>query len=391
VEAHVSVEGFRRHLAIIAQTGAGKSYSAGVLIEELLRKGATIIVLDPHADYVFLTFSRDNSYHEFSNRVTVYRNPASTGRYVGKNLGNVTPYEIAFPDLEPDEVCDIARIPENASVIRDAVRGALESLRGRHYTIEDLISALEKPSWIETDERGKPDRLLLSGCVRAIKYIRSLTRLRVFTLSSTMVTDMLRPMSVSVIDLSGLEDKAMNYIASRILYDVYEAVSNGDYDFPVYIFIEEAHRFVPPKEKGWTYAAPIINKIAAEGRKFGIFLVLITQRPSKVDQDSLSQCNSQIIMRLTNPDDQAAVRSSSERLSADLLEDLPGLNPGECVIIGEITKVPLILKVRSRITKEGGADVDVVSRLAESRRRVEAEARLRLEGMGSKPFTGELE
>jgi DNA helicase HerA-like ATPase len=390
VEAQLSVEGFRRHLAIIAQTGAGKSYCAGVLFEELLRKGATILVIDPHADYVLLSLSRENARHEFSDRVTVFRNPASTGRYAGRSLGNVRPYEIAFTDLDPDEVCDVALIPEGYRNIREAVRLALASLRGRRYTPEDLISALENPSWIPTDDQGRPDRKLLGACSSAIKYIRALAQLKVFTLSSTRVTDILRPMSVSVIDLSGLEDKAMNYIASRILYGVYEAVSKGDYEFPVFVFIEEAHRFVPPKEGGVTYAAPIINKIAAEGRKFGVFLTLITQRPSKVDSDSLSQCNSQIIMKLTNPDDQAAVRSSSERLSADLLEDLPGLNPGECVIVGEVAKAPLMVKVRPRITREGGADIDIIGKLAEARRWVEGDAQA-WQGEGRRrPFTGEL-
>jgi len=385
VEVQLSVEGFRRHLAIIAQTGAGKSYCAGVLIEELIRKGATIVVIDPHADYVLLSLSRENARHEFSDRVTVFRNPASTGRYRGWSLGNVRSYEIVFTDLDPDEVCDVALIPENYRNIREAVRLALKSLKGRRYTPEDLIAALEDPTWIPTDDKGKPDRKLQAASSSAIKYIRALARLKVFTLSSTRVTDILRPMSVSVIDLSGLEDKAMNYIASRILSDVYEAVASGHYEFPVFIFIEEAHRFVPPKERGVTYAAPIINKIAAEGRKFGVFLTLITQRPSKVDADSLSQCNSQIIMRLTNPEDQAAVRSSSERLSEDLLEDLPGLNPGECVIVGEIAKAPLMVKVRPRITREGGADIDIIGRLADARRRVEGEAHA-----PRRPFTGEL-
>ncbi len=388
VKAQLSVEGFRRHLAIIAQTGAGKSYCAGVLIEELLRKGATIVVIDPHADYVLLSLSSDNTRHEFYDRVTVFRNPASTGRYAGKNLGSVKPYEIAFTDLDPDEVCDVALIPENYRNIREAVRLALASLKGRRYTPEDLISALENPTWIK--EEGERGRKIRDACSSAIKYIRALAQLRVFTLSSTRVTEILRPMSVSVIDLSGLEDRAMNYIASRILRDVYDAVSNGKYEFPVFVFIEEAHRFVPPKERGVTYAAPIINKIAAEGRKFGVFLTLITQRPSKVDSDSLSQCNSQIIMKLTNPDDQAAVRSSSERLSADLLEDLPGLNPGECIIVGEITKAPLMVKVRPRITREGGADIDILSRLAEARRRMEGDARAPQEGRRRMPFTGEL-
>ena len=95
---------------------------------------------------------------------------------------------------------------------------------------------------------------------------------------------------------------------------------------------------------------------------------MITQRPSKVNPDSLSQCNSQLIMKLTNPEDQMAVENSSERLSEDLLNDLPGLNPGECVVVGEVTRAPVMVKVRPRVTKEGGADIDIVRKLGEARR-----------------------
>ncbi|MEM2539517.1 MAG: ATP-binding protein, partial [Candidatus Bathyarchaeia archaeon] len=100
--------------------------------------------------------------------------------------------------------------------------------------------------------------------------------------------------------------------------------------------------------------------------KFGVFLILITQRPSKIHSDALSQCNSQIIMRITNPEDQKAVSISSERMSRDLLEDLPGLNVGEAVIVGEVTKAPVMIKVKRRRTQEGGADVDIIGKLNEA-------------------------
>ncbi len=390
VPAELSVEGFRRHLAIIAQTGGGKSYCAGVLIEELLKKGATILVIDPHADYVLLSLTDSDSRHEFSDLITVFRNPASTSRYGSKNVGNVKSYEIAFTDLDPDEACDVARIPERAKNIREAVRLAMESLKGRQYTPEDLLGALQNPTWISKEGQGRSEKTLLSAAASAVKYIRSLSQLKVFTLSSTQVGDLLKPVRVSVIDLSGLEDKAMNYIAAKILYEVYESVSNGDYEFPVFILIEEAHRFIPPETERTTYAAPIINKIAAEGRKFGVFLTLITQRPSKVDSDSLSQCNSQIIMKLTNPEDQAAVQRSSERMSADLLADLPGLNPGECVIVGEITRAPVMVKVRPRVTKEGGADVDILFKLKQARMKVRSDEFSEDARTRRKPFTGQL-
>nr|MDO8099307.1 ATP-binding protein [Candidatus Njordarchaeota archaeon] len=383
IPVYLSVSGFRRHVAIIAQTGAGKSYCAGVLIEELLDRGASVIVVDPHADYVLLSLSQSGGRFEHADRVAVFRNPASTGRYNDKEVGNVMPYEIAFQDLNYDQVCEVAGIAESYTNIREAVRVCVDTLNqeGKHYLPQHLREKLEKlgtkprktvnkemkPSEENEDqiaeEQIQDEQKIRIGASSAVKYVRRLVDLKVFGLQSTPITDLLEPMRASVIDLSGLEDRSMDYIVYRILSETFNHVADGTFHFPVFIIIEEAHKFVPPKEQGETFSSYYINKIAAEGRKFGVFLILVTQRPSKVDQDSLSQCNSQIVMKLTNPCDQNAVGNSSERMSRDLLEDLPGLNPGEAVIVGDITKAPVMVRIRTRKTMEGGADIDVVNKL----------------------------
>ena len=129
--------------------------------------------------------------------------------------------------------------------------------------------------------------------------------MHVFTSASTSIDALLRPRHLSDVDLSGLSDEVADYIAFRLLSDIYDKASNGEFPFPVFVFVEEAHRFIP--FQGNTKSSRIIKKIAAEGRKFGVFFVVITQRPSKIHPDALSQCNSQIVMRMTNPDDQLAI------------------------------------------------------------------------------------
>lgn len=378
VPVYISISGFRRHLAIIAQTGAGKSYCAGILIEELLEKGATIVVVDPHADYVFLSLNQNGQKHRLSDRITVFRNPASTGRYAERKVDNLRPYQIAFRDLTIDEVCHVARISPRWANIRQAITQSLEELKKeeRHYSIDDLVSKLEK--------LGES----IEGAASALKYIKSLRHLKVFGVSTTPVSEILKPVHASIVDLSGLNDRSMDYVTFRILEDVYNAVSTGQFSFPVFVVIEEAHRFIPPPPEHPTFSASIVNRIAAEGRKFGVFMVLISQRPSKINPDSLSQCNSQIIMKITNPRDQEAVGESSERLSQDLLSDLPGLNPGEAVIVGEVTRAPVMVKVRHRLTMEGGADIDVVGKLKEELRELGAEEFTKAEEEKKVPYKG---
>ncbi|MEM2137146.1 MAG: ATP-binding protein [Candidatus Methanomethylicia archaeon] len=349
VPVSISVRGFRRHLAILAQTGAGKSYAAGVLLEELLNKGATAIVLDPHADHVFLSRRRDGGI--FSKRITVFRTPESTGRYSDSEIGPISTYEIKFSDLTIDEITTVCGISERWSNIINTLKNAIDELKVKgDYRLEDLIKRLEDNG----DEYS----------YQALKYVKRLQRLRVFGNVTTNIKSLIKPKHISIIDLSGLDDKVADYISFRILNDTFDAVRIQEYPYPVFILIEEAHKFAPNRET--TLSKHVIKRIAAEGRKFGLFLIVISQRPYKLDPDILSQCNSQIILRVTNPEDQSAVRSSSERMSEDLLMDLPGLNVGEAIIVGEVVKAPVMVKIKSRETMEGGADLDVVSKLKEA-------------------------
>ncbi|MFX1563665.1 MAG: ATP-binding protein [Promethearchaeota archaeon] len=363
VPVHLRINGFRRHVAILAQTGAGKSYLTGVLIEELMGRGATIVVIDPHADYVFLSQSVKGAKHNFSDRVTVFQNPESTGRYSKKDIGQVEPYTVRLVDLDFDELCSICGIGKGFANIRVGLGEALKRLRERgvvylHEDIENELKAVAK------DEDA--DKNIKQGALDALKYIGRLKRLRVFSRSGVPIEKIIKPYHSSVIDLSGLGNLSTDYIVSRLLKDIYNTVATDAFPYPVFLVVEEAHNFVPPESN--THSYEIIRRIAAEGRKFGIFLILISQRPGKVHPDSLSQCNSQIVLKITNPRDQNAIRESSERLSEDLISDLPGLNVGEAVVVGDITRTPVMIKVRPRITREGGADIDVVRSLRQARK-----------------------
>jgi len=88
--------------------------------------------------------------------------------------------------------------------------------------------------------------------------------------------------------------------------------------------------------------------------------VVVTQRPSRVDPDVMSQMQSQVIMRIVNPKDQEAVRDSSEQLAQDYLDNLPGLDRGEAVVLGPIVKLPAVIRLRDRLLDYGGADISLV-------------------------------
>ena len=171
---------------------------------------------------------------------------------------------------------------------------------------------------------------------------------------------------LTVVDLAGADKAVSAYAAERIMRHIWKRALTGQLHQPVFIVLEEAHNLIPAH--GQTRASRIINTIAAEGRKFRVFLTLITQRPSKISQDTLSQCGSQIIMQLTNPDDQRAVQQASEAISAELLDDLPGLNKGEAIVLGQLTRIPVMAHITGRNSAEGGSDIDIVRELERARR-----------------------
>lgn len=367
VDVYLSVNGLRRHVAVIAQTGAGKSYTVGVILEELMRLGATAIVLDPHADYVFLSRDRDMRRHPYSDRVVIFRNPNSTGRYDPSQLDSVKELTVKFSELSIELIAQIAEIPEKWTNVREAIREAVKKLQKQEgykiegYEIEDLLKALKEMS----NGKGEESR----SAEKAYHHLLRLRKFKVFGARTTSVKDeLLRLGQVSVLDLSGLNDSSQDYIVNWVLEEVFRLRQTGEFPWPVFVVIEEAHRFVPSKSQGRrTMSSSIIETIATEGRKFGVFLILVTQRPSRINADALSQCNSQIILRITNPHDQRAVAEASERLGAEMMQDLPGLNVGEAVIVGELTRVPVIVKVKRRMTREGGADIDLVDELRRAR------------------------
>ena len=429
--------GLRRHLAVIAQTGAGKSYTVGVILEKLLQLGGTVVVFDPNSDYVLMRRDVKHNPTSFASRVEVFRLPTTqAGRIPDEEIGGSRKFTMQFSKLDVDELCAMSGIAATSTNIRKAIQTVWDSLQGTDYTPKIFMQELERiaegadagapalgmprapralnPSIgneeefdrgfherlaekanVDFEDFGKPvegepaseprgskskDAKLpsldaISGAQKALKYIERLERIDIWGFEDVPMKDMLKPMNLSVIDVAGVDQWVSEFVVSKVLNDTWGIAVNEGLPRPVFFVLEEAHNFVPGGQGANSLAAPIIKRIASEGRKFGMFMVLITQRPYKVHGDTLSQCNSQIIMRLTNPQDQQAIRLSSESISEGLLADLPGLNVGEAVVLGPLVRVPVMVKIGARESKEGGNDIDVVGALDRARSEVVTDQR----------------
>jgi len=364
VRVNIDPNGFRKHVAIIAQTGAGKSYLVGLILEKLLPMGATIIVFDPNSDYVMMRNDGEGNPTDVAQDLVIYRPPGVKGRrYTNDEIGGAVDYTIDFSSLTSDEVADIVGISSTWTVIREAISKAMKGLSGIYYPkqLEEELNRLT----------SNDDKRLAGGAKRAITYIKRLRDYKMWGSKDIPLEELIKPKRMSIIDLAGLQRKVSEYIVDKTLSEAWSRAVTGELEHPIFVVLEEAHNFAPNEVRG--KASYTIDRIASEGRKFKIFLLVVTQRPKKISENVLSQCNSQIIMRLTNPGDMMAVQQSSERLSEDLFQDLPGLNRGEAIIVGELTKVPAMVKISGRVSAEGGSDIDVVEALKKALKSYELE------------------
>jgi DNA helicase HerA-like ATPase len=378
LEVCLDLNGVKRHVAIIAATGSGKTWFSVVLIEELLKKGGKIVVVDPHGEYVPI-------------RDSIYKLGPYTAKVVKVSRHHVGDlmYKIGVLDSDPDALANAAGVPPSAKKIRYAIYLAWAYARkvkkatgepvGLSFLQKVLLTALRgegalnkffQQYKVEGDFPMEDLRQLARrdrhSVFSALTYLKRLQRLGVFAPRSTPLSKLLA--DITILNLAGVNEEVQDYVVAHLVNRIFKArvrhvrsLKGVQIPWPVVLLVEEAHRFAPPKTQRRTRSYEAIARVASEGRKFGVYLVIVSQRPSRVDPDVISQCQSQVIMRIVNPKDQEAVRESSELLAQEFLENLPGLDVGEGVVLGPLTKLPVVIKVRDRVLEYGGADIDLAS------------------------------
>jgi hypothetical protein len=172
------------------------------------------------------------------------------------------------------------------------------------------------------------------------------------------------------VSLAGYTGDLQATIYSLIAEDLFDARVRSDLKLPVLLLLEEAHNFTParantPSEER---SIAITKQIAQEGRKFGVGLILVSQRPSRLDETTLSQCNSFIIMRMVNPADQNFVRKVIESLGEDEAKLLPDLDKGEAILSGQLINFPVLVKMKPPKSQGEREEKDAFEALEEAHR-----------------------
>ena len=331
------------HMCILASTGSGKSYLAGVIAEELLKpyNCGALLILDPHGEYH--TLKEIEGLEEFREGDYIPH-----VRILGK--GEI---KIRVCELDYDEL--VTLLPRLTDKMEALLNEIYRDLAGDIWTSEDLINRLE-----EIAQRDPNLRSTAYGLIwRIRRYVQGMSVLDDY--EHIDLREILKPGQATVLQLTDMEEIEQQILACVLLKKILNARINAEkgrsgekLEYPVFVIIEEAHRFASKDARSY----PVLKTILAEGRKFGVGVCLISQRPSKIDSDILSQCMTQIIMRIVNPADQENIRNSIESLGKEMIEELPGLTKGQALVAGVSINAPVLIRVRQRLTSHGGTSKD---------------------------------
>jgi uncharacterized protein len=323
-----------RHLAILAATGKGKSNFLALLAKRIAEKNGTMVIFDYHGEYQGL-------------RV--------------RGLKTTRP-KINPRHLSSEELADMLGVRRSAERQR--------AMLGKVYTRDvinaaDYWRALENKlrSVAEDEGAGAQERQVAQRLLDIVRRALSVWG-EVFDPSARSPLDTIVNNRVNVLDISDLTELqaqiVVNTYLDNILQDRKTMVRGGEGKFksPVVVAIEEAHIFMPSGES--TECSETIARVAREGRKFGVSLIIVSQRPSRLNPDITSQMGSLAISGITHPSDQNFINQVTDEVSADLGTSLPSLNPGEMVLVGHFIKVPALVKTELVEEKLVGRDLEAV-------------------------------
>ena len=347
------------HMAILAGTGSGKSYTAGVLIEELMRpyNRAAVLIFDPHGEYSTLTDLRGNPQFQGEDGYS-------------PQVKLLTPEEIRIriSSLDYHDILTVlpAMSDRQQAILNKAFASIRKHIRGENrWDIEDLIAAVHQAD-TSIDDEGNETK---GSSADALEWkLEKLKRSPYFhRLEHLSPPDLFQPGQVTVLQMNEISQEEQQVICAAVLRQAYQArmstdkglIEQGEENYlpyPVFILLEEAHRFAPAHEPA--QCKQVLRTILSEGRKFGLGVGLITQRPGKLDSDVLSQCMSQFLMRIVNPVDQDSLKHGVEAAGRDLLKELPSLTKGQVILSGACVNTPVLCQVRQRLTPHGGNTLD---------------------------------
>ena len=350
-----------KHFAVLGTTGTGKSCAVALILRRILEMNpqAHILLLDVHREYA-------SAFREYAEVITpdnmnlpfwLLNFEEIVEVLIGNQPNKDSDSEI-LRDLIP-----LAKLRYMGNQRRDRQTGARDRLTIENsnigvdtpipYRASDLVGLLDEnigklemrgeltpykriKARVETISRDPRYSFMFGGLTVQDTMVQILSRLFRVPVNGRPIT---------ILELGGLPSEVINVVVSvlaRLAFD-FGLWSSGK--VPITFVCEEAHRYVPnDRTLGFEPTKRAISRIAKEGRKYGVSLAMVTQRPAELDPTILSQCNTIFSMRLTNEKDQEILKAGISDAAASLLEFMPTMGTGEAVTFGEGVALPTRVK-----------------------------------------------
>lgn len=331
-----------RHVCIMAKTGGGKSYISGDIVEELMKHDVTSMIIDPHGEYGAMRDSADKGDSRFGVEPRSYADKiAEFGMEDGLDMKAL---RFTLRSLDARDLVGLLQSSESKNSVL-ALSKAIESVKSRmeFYSLADLTSELESMDPVKHHA--------------LIRDLASLDSMHLFAERGNSLDQLVRKGMATIINLKGYPPEIQHMIVRRLGTMLFE-LRKMDRIPPMMLVLEEAHAFCPQNDSASSKKA--VSTIASEGRKFGLGLMMVSQRPAKIDSDVLGQCGTQIILKVTHPYDVKTISSSIEGLTAGMEQDIACLPAGTAIITGVGVEHPLMVDVRPRESRHGVPGVRII-------------------------------
>lgn len=372
---------FGRHAAILGQTGSGKSWTVTSLVQSALRTmpAAHIIVLDLHGEYG----DKDAG--------VMARSPFPENKVRCLNALDIeVPYWLlGFSDLvellidedDPDAATQLAMLRVSIIDLKretnaDADLGTITVDSPVYFSMDDLFNRIKDANKHSTDfgksksaTFGKFDQMLvrMESLLNDSRY-DFLLRPKLRTSTDTLIELMQdfvglgeTRAAVTVLDMSSVPIDVMPMVCAqlgRLAYD-FNFWNPQCREFPITLICEEAHEYIPRgSHPRFKQARRIMERIAKNGRKYGVGLVVVSQRPHDVSETVLAQCGTYVCLRISNPDDQDYVRSMVPDSARGVFSALTSLGAGEAIAMGEAVPMPVRVQINRPSPPPNSTDID---------------------------------
>ena len=336
-----------KHFSIVGTTGSGKSCAIVTILRAIIERNPNghFVLLDPHNEYA----------RAFTDRAVVL-NPDD---------GLRLPYWL----FNFEELVEIVLGPEHGDaeqrkILGETVLAAKQQNFSKAgldkvgsvdtpvpYRMSDVLGyldrgmgALNRPESVTAFQTVKARILALQGDARYNFVFGSSLSLRdeMSEILSNLFRIPVNGRPITILDVSAVPSEVLNVVVSLVCRLTFDFAMWSETTVPITIVCEEAHRYAPrDRELGFEPTKRALSRIAKEGRKYGVSLCVVTQRPSDLAPSLLSECNTMFALRMTNHDDQDILRDSLSEASHGLMDFLPALRNGEAIAVGEGVSMPM--------------------------------------------------